>query len=161
MKLTCRRRIAGSEWVPDQAGLAAAVGPVVLHRAGGPPPAHARARVPTLVLNTGQLDRTVGVDGALWLAFDVGVALQAGQAGTASRAAPLRALGVDTAGGRATRVDRSWCCSDGSVAAGERVPNVSLVAHTYGHMIPNSAVGIDATQAGARVLALAVDAGLV
>ena len=134
---------------------------MVLDGAGGVGAAHSRTRVHTVLLDAGQVPWALGVHHALRLALDVGVALQAGQAGTASRAASLRALGVDAAGGRATRINRSWCCSDGSVAAGERVPNVSLVTHTDGHMIPDPAVGIDATQARTRVLTLLVDTSLI
>ena len=47
------------------------------------------------------------------------------------------------------------------ITTGEWISNVSLVAHTDGHMIPDPAVGIDATQAGTRVLALPGDAGPV
>ena len=46
-------------------------------------------------------------------------------------------------------------------AAGERVPNVSLVTDADGDMAPHATVGIDTTDAGTGVLALAVDAGPV
>ena len=48
-----------------------------------------------------------------------------------------------------------------SVAAGERVSNVSLVTDTQRHVIPDTAVGIDATEAWTGVQTLSVDAGLV
>ena len=58
---------------------------------------------------------------------------------------------------------RPWCpkltCNLGTL--GEWIPLVVPVAHTNWYMVPHAAVGIDATQAGARVLALPTDAGLV
>ena len=47
------------------------------------------------------------------------------------------------------------------ITTGEWISNVSLVAHTDGYMIPDPAVGIDATQAGTGILALSVDTGLI
>ena len=47
------------------------------------------------------------------------------------------------------------------ITTGEWIPNISLVANTDGNMIPDPAVGIDATQAGTGILALAVDTRLV
>ena len=46
-------------------------------------------------------------------------------------------------------------------AAGERVPNISLVTDADGDMAPHATVGIDTTDARTGVLALAVDAGPV
>ena len=48
-----------------------------------------------------------------------------------------------------------------STTAGERIPNVALVADTDRNMVPYSAVGVKATQTRTRILALAVDAGQV
>ena len=46
-------------------------------------------------------------------------------------------------------------------ATDKGVPSVSLVTDTDGNVIPDPAVGIDPTEAGAGVLTLSVDAGSV
>ena len=46
-----------------------------------------------------------------------------------------------------------------SVASAKGISLVSLVADTNRHMVPDPAVGIDATKTGTRVLALSGDAG--
>ena len=45
------------------------------------------------------------------------------------------------------------------IAAREWIPYVALVTHTDGHMGSHTAEGVDSTEAGARVLAVAVDTG--
>lgn len=108
--ITCWWRIAGGEGVADQSGLALAVGPVPLDRAGGPGPADPGAWVHALVIDAGSVHRTVGVDRALGFAFQVGVAEEAGQAGAGGGPAPVRADGVDAAGRGSARVNRSRSC---------------------------------------------------
>ncbi len=76
-KNTCWWRITCSEGIANQSRIASALRPMILHAAGGPGAANAGTRVAALVVHTGQLLWTVGVDGTLWLAFNVGVALQA------------------------------------------------------------------------------------
>ena len=49
--------------------------------------------------------------------------------------------------------------SGNSVASAEGVSLVSLIADTNGDMVPDSAVGIDATKARTGILAFPVDAG--
>jgi hypothetical protein len=68
---------------------------MIADRAGGVNAAHTRTGVNTLVAHAGQCYRAVGVDGAFWLAFHIGIALQAGQAGAGSRAIAIPTLGVD------------------------------------------------------------------
>lgn len=77
-KNTCWWWITCSEGITNQSRIASALRPMILHAAGGPRAANAGTRVAALVVHTGQLLWTVGVDGALGFAFDVGVALQAG-----------------------------------------------------------------------------------
>ena len=161
--LTCGWRITCSEGVSNEAGVTCALGPVTLDPAGGSDPTHPGARVHTLVADTGQSLGTVGVDGTLGLALDVRVALEAGVAGARGRLVPVRALGVDATRTGPTGINdlRSRGGGGWSVAAGERVPDVSLVTDAQRHVVPDSAVGIDAAQAWTGVLALSVDAGLV
>ena len=134
-----------------------------LDPAGGPDPAHPGAGVHTLVADTGQVPGAVRVDGALRLTLNVRVALEAGVTRARGRLVPVCALSID-----ATRTGATWvndlrrrCGGGGSVAAGEWVSNVSLVTDTQRHMISDTAVGIDTTEAGAGVLTLSVDAGPV
>ena len=56
-----------------------------------------RTGVNTLVSNTCQGGGAVRVDGALWLALNVGVALQAGVTRAGSRPVPVGALSIDPA----------------------------------------------------------------
>ena len=134
-----------------------------LDPAGGPDPAHPGAGVHTLVADTGQVPGAVRVDGALRLTLNVRVALEAGVTRARGRLVPVCALSIDATGTGATWVNdlRRKCGGGGSVAAGEWVSNVSLVTDTQRHMISDTAVGIDTTEAGAGVLTLSVDAGPV
>ena len=47
------------------------------------------------------------------------------------------------------------------VASAEGISLITLVADTNRHVVPDPAVGIDATQSRTRILTLSVDAGLV
>ena len=139
------------------------------HATQGTCATHARAQVHALVADTRQLLRTVGVDGALGLALNVGVALQPGVAAAAGPhpagpgAGAARALSVDATRRGPARVYDLWGRGGGggAVAAGEGVPDVSLVADAQGHVVADTAVCVDAAEAGARVLALSVDTGAV
>ena len=136
---------------------------MTLDPAGGSDSTHPGARVHTLVADTRQSLGTVGVDGTLGLALDVRVALEAGVAGARGRLVSVRALGIDATrtGPAGVNNFRSWCSSCWSVAAGERVSDISLVTDAQRHVAPDPAVGIDATEAWTGVLTLSVDAGLV
>ena len=167
--LTCWWRITCSEWVSNEAGVTRALRPVLGHAARGTGAAHARARVHALVADTRQLLRTVGVDGALRLALDVGVALQPGVAAAAGPhpagpgAGGARALSVDATWRGPARVYDLWGRGGGggAVAAREGVPDVSLVTDAQGHVVADTAVCVDAAEAGTRVLTLSVDTGAV
>jgi hypothetical protein len=67
---------------------------MILHRAGSVHPAHPWTGVAALIAYTCKLGGTLGVGGALRPAFNVGVALEAGQAGAGCRASAVRALRV-------------------------------------------------------------------
>jgi hypothetical protein len=66
---------------------------------------HPGTGIHALVAHAGQHVRTVRVDGALWLALHIGVALEARQAGAGGRPAPLPAFSVNTAGRRPAGVN--------------------------------------------------------
>ena len=132
---------------------------MVGHRAGGLGATHSWAGVPALVLHTGEVPSTLLVDGALRLALSVRISLQPRQTGTGGRLVPLSADSIEAAGTWSAGINdlRSWCCGDRSVAAGEGVSDISLVADTDRNMVSNSAVSIDPTQSWAGILTFSVD----
>ena len=134
---------------------------MTLDPAGGPDPAHPGTGVHTLVADTGQPLGAVRVDGALGLALDVRVALEAGVTRARGCLVSVCALGIDATRAGPTGVNDLWRRGGWSVAAGEWVSNVSLVTNAQRHVIPHTAVGIDTTEAGTGVLTLSVDASLV
>ena len=67
-----------------------------------------RAGVHTLVSNTCQGAGTVGVDGALGLALNVGVALQARVTSTGGRSVPVGTLSIDTTGRGTAGINDLW-----------------------------------------------------
>ena len=136
---------------------------MALHPAGGSDPTNPGTRVHTLVADTGKPLGAVRVDGALGLALNVRVALEARVTRARGSLVPVCALSIDATWAGATWVNdlRRWGGGGWSVAAGEWVSNVSLVTDTQRHVIPDTAVGIDTTEAGTGVLTLSVDTGLV
>ena len=70
------------------------------------------AGVAALVLDAGQRDGALRVDGALVLALDIWVALQAGETGAGGSAAPLATFGINPTGRGPTGIDyfrpRRW-----------------------------------------------------
>ena len=76
---------AGGKSVPLISWVAAALWDMVGHGAGGVDTTHPGARVHTLVADTGKSLGTVGVDGTLGFALDVGIALEARVAGAGGR----------------------------------------------------------------------------
>ena len=74
--------------------------------------ADARTRVPAFVLHTGEGGGTLRVDGALGFALEIGVSLQAGQAGAGGSTAPLPTFGINPTGRGPTGIDyfrpRRW-----------------------------------------------------
>ena len=71
---------------------------MILDRASCVDPTHARTRIHTVLVDTGEVARTLGVHHTFRLAFDVGVAGIVADTGTAGGLVALTAEGVDAAG---------------------------------------------------------------
>jgi hypothetical protein len=155
--------VAGREGVSNIARVTLTDSIVVVHRTGSVSPTHPRTGVLTLVVNASLVRGTVGVDGALMLALDVGVALETGEADTGSGLVPFPALCIDPTRRWVARIDDLR--SDGGrwrpPTLAEGITNVALVADTDGDMVPDVAVGVDPTETRTWVLALPSDTGLV
>ena len=95
--LTCWRRVTCRERVSNISRVTGAHWAVGLDPAGGSQPTDPWTWVNTLVSNTCQGGGAVRVDGALWLALNVGVALQAGVTRAGGRPVPIGALSIDPA----------------------------------------------------------------
>ena len=78
---------------------------MVCHRARGSGATDPRTGIFTFVPQTGQVPGTLLVDGTLWLALSVGIALQAWQAGTGSCLVPLTADSIEATGTRAAGIN--------------------------------------------------------
>ena len=100
------------------------------------------------------------VDGALRLAFNIGVPLQTRQTLAGSCSSPLIAHSIDATRRRIARVNdfRPWWLSCDSVSSVEWVPLVPLVAYTDRDMISNPEICIDSTKTRTWILAALVDA---
>ena len=88
------------------------------------------ARVAALLINTGQLWRTLRADHTLGSAADVRVAMVIGHADAGGRCAPPLADGVVAAGGRPARVARLLChrrLGDGHKSTARRLVRVTFV----------------------------------
>ena len=72
-------------------------------------PTDPRAGVDTLVSDTSQGGGTVGVDGALWLTLNVGVALQSRVTSTGGNLVPVGTLSIDTTGRGTAGINDLWC----------------------------------------------------
>ena len=138
------------------------------------------AGVAAVLGDAGLVGRTLCVHDALRLALDVGVADIVPDAAAAGRTALLRTLGVPPTRAGVTRLDYlNWAGSCWkmivtsqaerldtlltcwSVAAGERISDVSLLADTDGNVVADAAPGVPAAQTRARVDTLLVAAGAV
>ena len=155
--------MACSEGVSNESRITSTLRSVILHPARCSDSTHTRTRVHTLVADTGQGGGTVGVDGALWLAFNVGVALETREASAGGCLVPIGALCIDTTGRGETGIYDLWsgCGGGRSVATGEWISNVTLITDAEWHMVPDTAVCIDTTETRAGVLTLPVDACFV
>ena len=98
MNLTCSSLVTNSEGVSFISRVTPTGWEMVGDGALGLGATDSRTGVPTLVFNTGQVTRTLLVDGTLGLALNVRVALEAGQAGAGRGLVPLSADGVQSAG---------------------------------------------------------------
>lgn len=113
MALTGGLGIASSKRIALKAGVTGARGIVIVDGTRCVDTAHTRTGVDTLVVDTGQLGWALLVDCAFRLAFHVGVALQAGQAGAGRGSVTVVADGVDAARRRTTGVNNLRCRSGG------------------------------------------------
>ena len=100
--------VACGERIANVAGITCALRQMIADRALRVCAAHSGTRILALLLDTRQGRGTLGVDGALGFAFDVRVAEQAGQAGTAGSSRALPTFGVDTAGRWPARINDFW-----------------------------------------------------
>ena len=133
---------------------------MVLGPAGGVGATNSGAWVHAFVPHTCLVCGALWVDGALRLALDIRVTKHFRKAGAGCSLVSLSALCIDATRRGVARINylRSWggCCDPSALAEG--ISSVALVADTDGYMVPDAAVGIDAAQAGARILALSGDA---
>ena len=122
---------------------------------------NSRTRVFALLRDASQVGWTLLVDGALWLAFNIGVTLKTRQALTRSCSGPFIANCIDTTRRWIAGVDnfRPWWLGCDPIASVEGVSLVALVANTDGNMISHSAICIDSTKSRTRILTASVDAG--
>jgi hypothetical protein len=122
---------------------------------------HSGTRVHTVLVHTGKMSRTLGIDHTLGLTLDVGVPGVVPDAGAAGRCVDLPAVGVDAAWRRIAGLHNLYrsSCTWSEITTGEGVSDVVLVTDTDRHMRPDPAVGVDATEPGTWVLAVTVDAG--
>ena len=104
---------------------------------------------------------TVAVYRAFRLAEDVGVTLEAG--GTAADASVTTGpgQGVLTTGVGVTGVTDHWVRHRGPVTLDQSIADVSGQTRAQGRVVPDLALGVLTTQAGARVIAVIVAACLV
>ena len=106
--LTCGRRITCSERVSNVSGVTGTDRTVTLNPARCPDPTDPGAGVHTLVSNTCQGAGTVGVDGALGLALNVGISLQSWVTSTGGCSVPVGTLSIDAAGRRSAGINNLW-----------------------------------------------------
>ena len=107
--LTCGWRVTCREGITNEAWVAPANWAVPGHRALGVNPADPRTGVHTFISHTCLVSWAVRVDGAFRFAFNVRVALQAGQTGAGGSTLPVATHGIDTAWRRSAWVNGAWC----------------------------------------------------
>ena len=116
---------------------------------------HSRTRVFALLRDASQVGWTLLVDGALRLAFNIGVTLKTRQTLARGSTVSFIANCIDATRRWIAGVDnfRSWWLGCDPIASVEGVSLVPLVANTDWYVVPDPAVGIDTTQARTRILA--------
>ena len=121
---------------------------------GGMGAAHPWTWVHTFVPHTGLVIPTLRVDCALRPAFSIWVTKHLRQALAGCCPVPVIADSIDATGRGVARVNYFRSCRgcSNSVTSAKRISLVSLVASANRNMVPDSAVGIDATQARTRIL---------
>ena len=88
-------------------------GIVVVDRAGGVCAANSRTRILTLLSDASQVGRTLLVDRALWLAFNVRVSLKTRQTRTGRRLVSFIAHSIGATRRRVARINDLWPPSGG------------------------------------------------
>ena len=161
MTHTCCYPGAVAEGVAGVAGVAGAGWSVAGRATGCMGAADPGAGVHALVSDTCLVCWTVVVDCTLRLTLSVRISKHFRQACARCSTISFIAYCIDATWRRIARVYdlRSWGLSGDSVASAEGVSLISLIADTNGDMVPDSAVGIDATKARTGILAFPVDAG--
>ena len=161
MTHTCCYPRAVAEGVAGVARVASAGWSVAGCATGCMGAADPRAGVHTLVSDTCLVCWTVVVDCTLRLTLSVRISKHFRQACARCSTISFIAYCIDATWRRIARVYdlRPWGLSGNSVASAEGVSLISLIADTNGDMVPDSAVGIDATKARTGILAFPVDAG--
>ena len=161
MTHTCCYPRAVAEGVAGVAEVAGAGWSVAGRATGCMGAADPGAGVHALVSDTCLVCWTVVVDCALRLTLSVRISKHFRQACARCSTISFIAYCIDATWRRIARVYdlRPWGLSGNSVASAEGVSLISLIADTNGDMVPDSAVGIDATKARTGILAFPVDAG--
>lgn len=149
-------RLARGERIAGVAGPADAGGHVVDRQALGVQAAHAGTRVFAAVPDAGLVGRAVRAEHALGPAAFVRIALVVFDAAARADAVSFEALGVGAARRRLARVNLLVLFDH---ALDERVAGERRRARARNGVADDVALGVAAARAGARVLALVVDAG--
>ena len=159
MTHTCCYPRAVAEGVASVAGVAGAGWTVAGCATGGVGSTHTRAGVDAFVSNTCLVCWTVVVDCALWLALNIWISKHFREASAGRSTISFVANCIDATWRRIAGIYDLWprWLSGNSVASAEGVSLVSLIADTNGDMVPDSAVGIDATKSRTWILTLFVD----
>ena len=161
MTHTCCYPRAVAEGVAGVAGVAGAGWSVAGRATGCMGAADPGAGVHALVSDTCLVCWTVVVDCALRLTLNVRIPKHFRDACARCSTISFIAHCIDTTWRRIAGIYDlwSWGLSGNSVASAEGVSLISLIADTNGDMVPDSAVGVDATKARTGILAFPVDAG--
>ena len=122
---------------------------------------NSRTRVFALLRDASQVGWTLLVDGALRLAFNIGVTLKTRQTLARGSTVSFIANSIDSTWRWVARINdlRLWwlCCHP--VTSVERISLITLIANADRDVVSDPAVGIYATKSWARVLAFLVDTG--
>jgi len=159
----CWLGVTGREGVANVSRVTLADGVVVIYGAGGVGTAHTRTWVSALVVDACLVGGAVWIDCALVFAFNIGISLKTRQTDTCSCLVPFSTLCIDSTGRWVAWINDLW--SNGSSwwpsTLTEGISYVALVTDADWHMVSHVTIGVDTTEAGAWVLALASDASLV
>ena len=159
----CWLGVTGREGVTNVSRVTLADGVVVIHGAGGVGTAHTRTWVSTLVVDACLVGGAVWIDCALMFAFNIGISLKTRQTDACSCLVPFPTLCIDSTGRWVAWINNLW--TNGSSwwpsTLTKGISDVALVTDADWHMVSHVTIGVDTTEAGAWVLALASDACLI